>query len=248
MNVPVFAYHSLDASDSIVSMSPPRFERQMEFLRRNGYRSLSLHEYHAGLERGERLPPRSFVLTFDDAYHNVYEIAFPLLRKHGFSATIFAVTADVGRTPGWQQSAGVPQLPLCSWDQLAEMQAAGFRVQPHSRTHPDLTTLDDRALREEISGSRDEIRDRLGAPGEFFCYPHGKHDDRVVDVVRSLGFRGAVTVRFGMNDAATDPFRWRRVATRRFRKHSWAFRLSLTESGCRLIAAAALPKKLAARR
>ena len=47
------------------------------------------------------------------------------------------------------------------------------------------------------SGSRAWIRRRFGVPVDFFCYPAGKYDARVVAAVRVAGYLPATTVNYG---------------------------------------------------
>ena len=71
--------------------------------------------------------------------------------------------------------------------------AAGWEIDSHTLTHPDLTRLPASALRHELVGSRAEIRRRFGQPAAFFCYPYGRYDARVIAAVRAAGYRAATT-------------------------------------------------------
>jgi len=77
-------------------VSAKTFERHITEVRRAGYELVSLAEaleVNAGLKRAKR---DVAVLTFDDGYRDNYEVAFPLLQKHGVPATIFLPTAFIG--------------------------------------------------------------------------------------------------------------------------------------------------------
>jgi peptidoglycan/xylan/chitin deacetylase (PgdA/CDA1 family) len=75
--------------------------------------------------------------------------------------------------------------------------AAGWELDAHTLTHPDLTTLDQAELRRQVAGSRRWIRRRLGVPVDFFCYPSGRYDAAVLAAVRAAGYVGATTTRPG---------------------------------------------------
>jgi peptidoglycan/xylan/chitin deacetylase (PgdA/CDA1 family) len=75
--------------------------------------------------------------------------------------------------------------------------AAGWEVDAHSLTHPDLTTLAPSELRHEVAGSRRWLRRRFHVPVDFFCYPAGRYDAAVIDEVKAAGFAGAESERPG---------------------------------------------------
>jgi peptidoglycan/xylan/chitin deacetylase (PgdA/CDA1 family) len=222
-SVPILAYHSIDDTGSPISVSPRAFREQMELLRDRGARAVSMKEWLEEFESGRGEPGPSFVLTFDDGYANNHEVVLPILREFGFRATLFLTTDHVGGHADWATNRDLSELPLLDWDRLGEMAEAGFEIEPHTRRHPRLPEIGDAELEEEIAGSKQVIEERLGRECTTFCYPHGAIDDRVVEVVRRCGFRGAVTTEFGYNDRSADPFRLRRIGSAWFRNHPRAF-------------------------
>ena len=92
--------------------------------------------------------------------------------------------------------------------------AAGWELGAHTITHADLRTLDDAALEREVAGSRAEIVKRFGVPVDFFCYPAGRYDRRVIAAVRRAGFLGATTTIEGLA-TADDPFELKRIRVSR---------------------------------
>ena len=75
-----------------ISATPRVFEQQMRHLARH-YRVVSAAEVLAALRDGTPRPPRAVLLTFDDAYQNFGDIAWPMLRRHGLPVTLFVPTA-----------------------------------------------------------------------------------------------------------------------------------------------------------
>jgi hypothetical protein len=140
--IPVFVFHTIE---------PRQFEEQIEFLVANGYRTLSLSEY-LDTQAGRRAPgAREVLLTFDDARSSFWLFAFPILRKAGLKATLFAITGwtpdttsrpnldDVwaGRVASSDLAALDPDdRSVCSWDELRRMHFAGtVSVDSHSHLH-----------------------------------------------------------------------------------------------------------------
>lgn len=99
---------------------------------------------------------------------------------------------------------------MMSWDELLGLDPKWITVGSHTMYHPTLTTLSDEALRGEVRTSREVLEDRLGREVAFFCYPSGLKDARVRDVVAET-YRAAVSVRPGLVDAESDPYRLPRV-------------------------------------
>ncbi len=119
-------------------------------------------------------------LTFDDGYAAVLEHAAPLLASYGWRGTVFPITDYVGRSNCWPgQPSGIPTDHLLGWSELRELAAAGWEVGAHSRTHPDLTSLDDHGLAAELLGAKAILEDHLGLAVAAFAYPYGRYDRRV---------------------------------------------------------------------
>ncbi len=78
------------------------------------------------------------------------------------------------------------------------MLAAGWELDAHTITHPDLTHVDDAQLWREVKGSRTQLERAFHVPVDFFCYPSGRYDARVVNAVRRAGYLGATTTNYGL--------------------------------------------------
>jgi peptidoglycan/xylan/chitin deacetylase (PgdA/CDA1 family) len=76
------------------------FERHVEAIGRH-YTFASLDEIGERIRRGEPFRKPVAAITFDDGYRDVYENAFPMLKRKGIPAAVFVVTEVVGRS-GWQ--------------------------------------------------------------------------------------------------------------------------------------------------
>lgn len=210
--VPILMYHYVsepppdaDVYRKDLSVTPAQFESHLQALQDAGYQSVALTDLVSYLATGQpELPAKSVVLTFDDGYEDNYINAFPLLKKYGFTATIFVITDFVDmQRPGY-----------VSWDQLAEMHAAGIDVGSHSRDHADLAGRDVDFLVWQALGSRQMIESRLGFTPRLFCYPAGQYDDLAIQVIHSADYWGAVTTKQGATHAADAPFELTRVRVR----------------------------------
>lgn len=209
----ILTYHSLDDSGSVISTPGNTFAKQMRFLKENGYRAISLKRLCQLWKAQERIAPRTVVLTFDDGYANLKQLALPVLREYGFEATIFAVAGHVGGYNNWpSQPPIVPHLPLLSWSELRELSRQGFEIAGHSLTHPVLAGISKDALAREVSRSKDMIEQKIGAPVRTFAYPYGVVDQACYDWV-SLNYEAACTTEMGEVSALDDRHRLRRIDT-----------------------------------
>jgi len=197
----ILMYHSVgDRADYFNNVSPRAFERQMAYLAHSGRRVISFAELVRRLDRRETLDG-AIVITFDDGYEDNYVNAFPVLKSYGFPATIFVATDLIGDA----DKRGIQRL---SPAQLREMHASGLiAIEPHTKSHPKLSQLDERATREEIQGSMMAIEDLLGKKTTVFAYPYGNYNDMTVRIVQESGMAAACTVEEGTVSAESDPYR-----------------------------------------
>ena len=95
--VPVLTYHRFgDNCDSPLCMPAEVFEAQLGYLKKNGYHSVTPEEMLDFLQYRRALPKKSVWITMDDGYRSTYQVAYPLLKKYGFTATLFIYTDFVG--------------------------------------------------------------------------------------------------------------------------------------------------------
>jgi peptidoglycan/xylan/chitin deacetylase (PgdA/CDA1 family) len=95
--------------------------------------------------------------------------------------------------------------------QVRALIAAGWEIDAHSLTHPDLRRVTARRLLGEVDGSRRALRDTFGVPANFFAYPYGRQDRRVRAAARRAGFLGATTTQRKFASPTADPFALGRV-------------------------------------
>jgi peptidoglycan/xylan/chitin deacetylase (PgdA/CDA1 family) len=173
----ILTYHSLDDSESVISIPPALFRRQMEFLAASGIPVVPLDQ---ALHR-----PGSIAITFDDGFCNLLDHAVPVLERLRLPATIFVVSEYCGRNNNWpSQLHGVPDLPLLSWDNLSALPPL-ISLGAHTMTHPDLRRLSAEECERELCECQGQIEQHLGRPVRCLAYPYGASSPQV----RSLADR-----------------------------------------------------------
>jgi peptidoglycan/xylan/chitin deacetylase (PgdA/CDA1 family) len=187
-----------------LSVSPANFEAQLRYLTEHGYQAITLKDLIMHLQLGRPLPPKPVVLTFDDGFKDQYTSAYPLLKRHGLVATFFVITCfvDEGREEHM------------SWTDIEVLHANGMEIGSHSYTHPSLRGKSFDYIVWQVLGSKEAIEARTHEPVRFFSYPSGQYDQLVVDVLRSAGYWGAVTVEAGSLQSSQHPLELKRIRVR----------------------------------
>ena len=186
---------------------PSQFRAQLRWLRAAGYNSVTVSEYLAHRRGSRALPPRPVMLTFDDGYLSNYDVALPIAREFGYSATVFIVSGMLGRTNVWDDG----QEPLLGINHIRELQSQGFEFQSHTRTHQRLTEIPPQHARNELAQSRTELEQALGTPVNAIAYPWGRHDQNIERLAKDTGYDGGFAVRRRVNFDHTPIYALRRI-------------------------------------
>jgi peptidoglycan/xylan/chitin deacetylase (PgdA/CDA1 family) len=201
--VQILLYHHIAKAPAGVNpalyVPPKRFAAQMAALDRAGFQAVTLDRVWRAWHGGRRLPRRPVVIAFDDGYADQIRAAARVLHPRRWPGVLNLWVGRLGAGGGVTSA------------QVRGLVARGWEVDPHSLTHADLTTLSPGALREEVDGSRREIRRLFGEPADFFAYPYGRFDGAVMAAVREAGYKGATTTRRGAATPGQNPFALRRT-------------------------------------
>lgn len=186
--IPVLMYHFIgseeQAAESKNFVSRTSFAEQLNFLRRFGYRVLTIEECYE-IKTGKRKPRgREILMTFDDGNYSFEKEAFPILEFFDFPASVFLVTESMrNETHGSMSTETVKKL----------LATGRIAVGAHSRTHPYLTRVSDEQLAEELTGAKKDLEEMLGVPLQDLSYPNGDVDRRVMEAAKQAGYRMAFT-------------------------------------------------------
>ena len=212
--VSALAYHKVapipdQARHRCNYVTPAQFDLQLRGLRAAGYHSISIARYLAYRNVGRPLPPRAVMITFDDGYRSNLEIAVPILRRHGFTATFFVVAGLLGGTNVWD--ADEIQEPLLTADDVRELDDGGFEIGSHTLTHPHLSSLSDRELAFELTESKRILEDLTSKRVAALAYPWSDHCPRVHRAAEQAGYRAGAILRRRTNFSGTPLFELRRI-------------------------------------
>ena len=203
--IPVLCYHQFSPGSKAkrqLEVSAIDFDRQMAYLVDNGYEVIPFSKLSAILAGKSSIPPKAVVLTIDDGYRSVYDIAFPILKKYGLHATLFVYTDFIGGSQA------------LSWQQIKEMKnSAVLDIESHTKTHSSLSyvsnkeNLKEHRLRvaNEIDSAEQAIRKHLDHQSTLLAYPYGNSSDATIDHLKNSSYALAATVKRGPNSAFADP-------------------------------------------
>jgi peptidoglycan/xylan/chitin deacetylase (PgdA/CDA1 family) len=201
--VPILMYHVVaqpyrGAPNPSLYVARPEFASEVRWLAAHGFSAVTLGRVYNAWHGHATLPAKPIVLSFDDGYRSQYTNALPVLHARRWPGVLNLEVADTTRPWGAR-----PRM-------VRAMIAAGWEVDAHTLTHPDLTTLDPSELHHQVAGSRSAIRTRYHVPVDFFCYPAGRYNSGVIAAVRAAGYLAATTVDFGLA-RPSEPYTLRRV-------------------------------------
>lgn len=191
-DVVCLCYHAVSERwPSLLAVTPQQLERQLSPLVAHGWVGATFSQ--AVLDPPAR---RTLAVTFDDAFGSVIEHALPILSDLGLPGTVFAPTAFMAkRQPlcwqgidGWAVTDHARELTAMDWHDLRELAEHGWEIGSHTRTHPRLTRLGDRALADEFESSRADCERALGVECRSIAYPYGDVNEHVAAAARAAGY------------------------------------------------------------
>jgi peptidoglycan/xylan/chitin deacetylase (PgdA/CDA1 family) len=191
---------SLPSITHRLTVDPADFAAQMRWLKRNRFHPVTQPQLFNALERGARLPSKPLMITFDDGYRDVYRNASAVLHHLHMPATAYVITERIGH--------GGPD--FLTWRQLKILERRGITIGSHTVSHADLTALDDAHALAELRNSRAALERHLGHRVQWFAYPYGAENKRVVALVRRSRYVLAVTTQGGSTQSAAAPLELRR--------------------------------------
>ena len=217
-DIPVFLYHIVklelqEGDNPEMVVTTEDFERDLKFLKDNGYTSIDLKTLKAHYEGEDvKLPKKPFLITFDDGYLSNYEYAYPLLKEYDTGAVIYTIVWSVGRDKfilndkdiiphfTWQQAkemveSGLIELGSHSYDlhnpggpSYGHEVASGYGVEiMEGESQEDYYNR----IYQDIEKSKIIMEENLGLAVTSFAYPYGIYNDQVVQILKDLNFETA---------------------------------------------------------
>jgi len=188
-------YHHILPNDSFIASSVKNFDKQMQFLSKNGYKTLSSEEFLRYKKQKLKVPKKSVFITFDDGWRDNYYYAYPVLKKYNLKATIFLVTEWIEKASEKKatfnplihneckkQVAINPSEVVLNWDEVGEMSDV-FDFHSHTHSHRDFY-FKKYEWEEEFILSKEVLKKRLGISDKHLCWPRGRYNQDLVKLAK----------------------------------------------------------------
>lgn len=205
----ILMYHHIgEDTPPSTSVTPKQLDAHLNYLKEHNYTIWPLSKLVAHWEKQQPIPPKTLVITADDAYLSVYTELFPRLKALNWPMTLFVNSQPIDR--GYQA--------FSSWAQLREMQAAGVEIANHTHTHSRLRQLGQETLPEmqqrirlEIETTQNRLKQELDPSliPKLLAYPYGEYDEAAANFIQQLGYVSVAQV-----SGAVDRFSDRRALAR----------------------------------
>ena len=138
----------------------------------------------------------NYVITFDGLYQNVVKYAAPLLYKLGYPFEVFITSDYIGTYNSFDECE--PTTNFANLTDLKKIEQLGGRLQWHTRSHQSLSELDSEASIISELTVPSSLRDHFSDLNfKWFAYPYGNFNERVLDLVKQVGYHGAVSCNQG---------------------------------------------------
>ncbi|WP_097025624.1 polysaccharide deacetylase family protein [Clostridium peptidivorans] len=186
VKIPVLMYHSINVkSTNNLIITPQEFDKQIKWLKDNGFTPLFLDEVYSMLTTGKDIPLKPVALTFDDGYVDNYTEAYPILKKYNFKATIFLITDSIG------------QHSVLNEEQIREMYANNIDFQSHTASHHELNVLPYQKQLDELVRSKEALSKLLNKNIDCICYPVGRYNADTIKAAKTAGYKIGFTTKPG---------------------------------------------------
>jgi len=198
----------------------------MKALKDNGYSAISTAELSEFLAFRKAIPKKAVVIHLDDGYRSSYDIAYPVLKKYGFTATLFIYTSFIGASKN-----------ALTWDQLKTMKAEGFEVGSHSVNHVNLSKkLGGESeneylarVKRELLLAKQVLDDKLNQNTQYIAFPYGEFSPVLLKLCQETGYRVGFSVRAGGNPFFSEPLTLKRNQILKKDMESFSVKLKTVE-------------------
>jgi biofilm PGA synthesis lipoprotein PgaB len=213
----VLLYHDFADKEADITITPEKFRKHMEMLRDHHYHTIKMSDFIRFLAGVGQIPPNAVVITSDDGYESVYRFAYPILKKLGYTATVFLIVCHAGTVDNGST--------YLTWEEMKEMKRDGFNFLSHTyNLHASALNAEgvpvsplanrvwikalnrveteqeyEHKVEADLTKAKLILQQRLGETLPVLCLPHGESSRRLLDLASQLGIRYIFTTDPGIN-------------------------------------------------
>lgn len=208
LELPVVMYHHVTKKQSRAGkyvITAAELERDLEYIKKKGYSTVTVSDLIDYVDGKKELPKKIVMITFDDGFESVRELAEPLLKKNGMCA-VLSVVGSITETYSQNHDRNVNYAYL-NWDDLRELEESReFEIQNHtydmhnisaggrkglSRKSGESPVDYEAALSADLLKMQKLLRELSGVNATAVAYPYGSYSRETLDIVKKLGFKAS---------------------------------------------------------
>lgn len=210
--LPIVMYHSTHRKNlGKYTVSPAQLERDLIWVKENGYTTVTVSELVAFQEYGMPLPEKPIMFTFDDGYQNNYINAFPLFKKYGMKCVMSVVGTLTDNN--YRENVSADICAHLNYEQIKEMADSGFvEIQNHTynfhkmnrryglkKMKGENSELYKELIKTDLLKIHDKIHDKTGITMNAVAFPFGGYSTETIEILREIGYKAAFTCTEGIN-------------------------------------------------
>ena len=188
-SIVILQYHNVsDKTPKVTSVTSDLFRKHMAYLHNKQFNVISLEEAVVALREKKSIPERTVAITFDDAFLNIYNNAFPILKEYGFPFTLFTSTVPVDKHYN----------KFLNWAQIQEMAKSGATIANHTLEHAHSVEklpgeTDEQWLmrfQKDLEAAEARIKEKTGQSVKLFAWTYGETTPELRQRLNDLGYVG----------------------------------------------------------
>jgi len=202
LSIPILLYHNIDGA-GIFSVDMKTLRAHFQLFKDKNISVISLKDLISRLEKPVSFKEKSIVITFDDGFLSMYSKLLPLAREFNYPVTLFVYTDFIYSN----------SRKLMTWEKLKIMDNDLINIQCHSISHADLTLYSRsdgiksrKKLFNELYLSKRILELYLEKEINFFAYPYGRYDLKIIEMSLNAGYRRVFSTDYGSNVITRDNF------------------------------------------
>lgn len=193
--IAILGYHGvmpkeINTSGSKLIVNQEDFEKQLKYLKKHGYKSMTLSEFNCWKNKECKKAHKSVLITFDDGYMDNYLYAFELLKKYDMNAVVFYVGKNINSNEGYYMNKETIEKAKVEYPNIEFASHSYGLHENFGKTY------------EEVNNDIMKMKDVLDS--KYYAYPHGSFTDEYISALKDNGYLLAFTFGPGKNHRKAD--------------------------------------------
>lgn len=193
-NIAVLCYHNIATQEEKQqfpeeadwTITVDNFKEQLEYLKNNHYKTLTMEEFYQWKNGEIDLPYKSVLITFDDGFLSNYEYGFKLLQEYDMNATVFVVGSFIENSTSNQWDGNIKTYMTRDILKKVETEFPNIEIYSHSYNlhYQGAATQNKSILMDDLKNF-----DNFYQKTTVFCYPFGQYNDTFESALKDSGYQ-----------------------------------------------------------